>query len=70
MSKNTSATLEGSVVAPTFKFGVQKQYKVLGEMPSRLGKRKKGSENGTGGKFLFPDRSGELSQAEDANEKK
>ena len=64
MSKNTSATLEGSVVAPTFKFGVQKQYKVLGEMPSRLGRRIKGTESG--GKFLSPDRSGELLPAEDA----
>ena len=30
-SKATQDTLAGSVVAPPFKFGVQKQYKLLGE---------------------------------------
>ena len=34
-TRATSDTLEGSLMAPPFKFGMQKQYKQLGEMDSR-----------------------------------
>jgi hypothetical protein len=63
--------LDGSTVAPSFRFGVQKQYKILGDFNSRLGKRKnKGEDYASGGKYLFPDKSGDLSAADDSPEKK
>ena len=34
-SKNTTDTMEGSLIAPPFKFGMQKQYRQLQEMDSR-----------------------------------
>ena len=34
-TRATSDTLEGSLMAPPFKFGMQKQYKQLAEMDSR-----------------------------------
>ena len=40
MSKDTVDTLNGSSMAPPFKFGVQKQYKPLAEFDSRRGERK------------------------------
>ena len=39
-SRATADTLEGSLMAPPFKFGMQKQYR-LQEMDSRKGERKK-----------------------------
>ena len=33
--------MEGSLIAPPFKFGMQKQYRELKEMDSRQGERKK-----------------------------
>lgn len=60
MSKNTSATLDGSVVAPSFKFGIHKHYKPIGEFAIDtskvdLGKRKN-SDSG-----LFENKSGSFS---------
>ena len=40
-SKATVDTMEGSLIAPPFKFGTQKQYRVLQEMDSRQKERKK-----------------------------
>ena len=40
-SKATAATMEGSLIAPPFKFGMQKQYRELREMDSQQRERKK-----------------------------
>lgn len=40
-SKATAATLEGSLIAPPFKFGMQRQYRELQDMDSRQRERKK-----------------------------
>lgn len=39
-SKATADTLDGSLIAPPFRFGMQKQYR-LNDMDSRRGERKK-----------------------------
>ena len=40
-SRATADTLEGSLIAPNFKFGIQKNYRQLQDMDSRKGERKK-----------------------------
>ena len=40
-SKQTADTMEGSLMAGPFKFGMQKTYRKLDDMDSREGERKK-----------------------------